>query len=99
MFTDFISFKNWATANGYSDKLSIDRIDNDDDYKPSNCKWSNRKEQGNNKRCNIIIEVEGKKLTLPQFCEKFGLIYNTTKRRYYCGDRTIERLTRPKFSK
>lgn len=43
-------FKDWALANGYADDLTIDRIDNDGNYEPSNCKWSTYKEQAQNKR-------------------------------------------------
>lgn len=61
---NFQTFYDWSYSNGYSDEklpsgkniLSIDRIDVNGNYTPSNCKWSNDKEQASNKQCSISIE-------------------------------------------
>ena len=63
----------WSLENGYTDNLSIDRIDNNGDYEPSNCRWADIYTQANNKTSNRYFEYKGEKLTLSQISRKYGI--------------------------
>lgn len=80
---NFLAFYEWALGNGYSEELTIDRIDNTKDYFPQNCRWVNRKTQANNRTFCKMIEYNGKTQSLMQWCEELNLNYKRTYSRLY----------------
>lgn len=81
----FVRFYNWSLDNGYSDDLTIDRIDNDGPYAPWNCRWATMETQANNKRTNIHITYNGETLTATQWARILGVNPATIIARYNKG--------------
>ena len=81
---DFTSFYNWALSNGYSDELTIDRIDYDGDYEPSNCRWADWIVQGNNRSSNVNVIYAGETHTVSEWSRilsiRMGTIYSRRKK-------------------
>lgn len=79
------AFKEWAYANGYADDLSIDRIDNDGDYCPENCRWVDAFVQGNNKRDNHLLTHNGETHTIAEWSRITGIDRRNLYHRAYLG--------------
>ena len=87
---DFKSFHDWAYANGYDEnaeymKCTIDRIDLNGYYEPSNCRWVTSKEQARNRTSNRLIEYNGEKLTLIEWAERLNMHYDKLRHRLDVG--------------
>ena len=73
---DFEPFMQWALSNGYSDLLTLDRINNDGNYEPNNCRWTTPKIQANNTRRNHKLSYQGQTLTVSEWADYLGISYS-----------------------
>lgn len=71
--SDFMSFYNWAYDNGYDDTLSIERLDNNLGYSPSNCKWIPQRDQSLNRRICRKITINGVTKLQKQWANEIGI--------------------------
>ena len=67
--SEFETFRDWAFESGYQDGLSLDRIDVNGNYEPSNCRWINAEDQCHNKRQSRMYEFNGKVQDIAQRIE------------------------------
>ena len=81
----FSAFYKWAMANGYSDDLTIDRIDNNRGYSPDNCRFITRQEQNRNTSRNVMITYNGKTQCLQDWANETGIGFKKLQWRLKAG--------------
>ena len=90
------NFRSWALDSGYQDDLTIERIEVNGNYEPSNCKWATRKQQANNKRTSRYIEFNGERRTVAEWADSMGMDKRVLWDRLFVQNWSVERaLTTP----
>lgn len=89
-------FRKWAYETGYDDtaaygECTIDRINPDGNYEPSNCRWVRAKEQANNRRSNRVYVGFGKSQNIQQWADEYGIKYRTLHQRLRVNGGDIEK--------
>jgi len=79
---NYRKFESWSLKNGYDDTLTIDRINNNGNYEPSNCRWVTREIQNKNKRNNVYVTYKGNKILLKDYAKKNNLNYKCLHSKY-----------------
>lgn len=88
--TDKTSFYKWSLEHGYRDGLTLDRINNDGNYEPSNCIWVTNKENCNHTRRTHFLTYQGKTQSLRKWSEETGINYSTLRNRINRNKMTVE---------
>lgn len=78
---EFENFYRWAMSSGCDDNLTLDRIDPNGDYCPSNCRWVSLKKQEKNRTNNVLITLNGETHTRQEWSEITGIKYTTIRNR------------------
>ena len=90
---DFVTFYEWSISNGWGEGLSIDRIDVNGNYEPSNCRWVDDSVQANNKRKTLKFNYNGQLRTITELAEIANMprynIYNRLIRYGWSVERTM----------
>lgn len=93
---DFMNFYNWAIANGYTDELTIDRINVNGNYCPKNCRWITKAEQSRNTRSNHFLTFNGKTQTICEWSREMNIDHRKICKRINTYGWSVERtLTTP----
>lgn len=92
---NFNSFYEWSISNGYQDGLTIDRIDFNGNYEPSNCRWVDRLTQANNTRTNVFIEFNNEVHTIAEWSRIYNIKQSVLSDRLRRGWSIEKSLTSP----
>lgn len=92
---DYSVFADWANRNGYEPTLTIDRIDFNGNYEPSNCRWISHKQQMRNTSKNRILTLNDKQATMSEWAESLGISLYTLSSRLKRGWTVEQALTAP----
>lgn len=92
---DFTHFYDWANNNGYKPNLSIDRIDNNGNYSPENCRWVTQKEQMRNTSQNRMLLYDGVLMTESEWAEKYNISKFTLSSRLRRGWSISDSISKP----
>lgn len=82
---DFKKFYEWSINHGYSDELTIDRIDVNGNYESGNCRWANYITQENNKTTNHFIEINGENKTISEWSKIYNINPSLISNRIFRG--------------
>ena len=82
---DFKAFYDWSMSHGYADNLTIDRINNDGNYEPNNCRWVELCEQSKNRTSVILLTYDGKTQSATEWARELKLGKDTVRQRYRKG--------------
>lgn len=80
---DIDAFAEWVNKSNYEKGLTLDRIDVDGNYEPSNCRWATRKQQANNRRNSLMVTIDGVTKTLSEWADFAGIPFKTINSRYH----------------
>ena len=92
-------FFDWAMANGYTDKLTLDRKDNNKGYSPDNCRWVSQAVQNRNTRQNVSITIGNKTKVLADWAVEFNVSATMIARRIKRGWNAYDAITTPSGGK
>lgn len=95
---DFMSFYDWSILNGWKEGLTIDRIDVNGNYEPSNCRWVTREVQAKNKRTNLYLTFDGRTQTVGDWAKEIGISSPAIRYRLKAGWSVEDALTVSKRS-
>lgn len=90
-----LNFCEWAIANGYKNNLTIDRINPNGNYEPSNCRWVNYTEQCRNRKITLKFTINNITKSLAEWCDIYKIKYSAVFRRLKRGWNIEKSLTQP----